>query len=298
MLERACNGVSTGKIELTGSYVEVEVSTDVVTNAGPTLWPANLRWGRKNRNNAGRYFADLQNTPSAMPEQEQQRPTSPAPDDVTADQKTSSDEVLMQAFARGEAACFDILVRRHQDAVLNFILRTIRQRARAEELLQEVFIRVVKARGRYEVTAKFTTWLYTIARNICFDELRRGRLRQTQSLDTPGPHAAQDAAPWVERVPDAQPDPESKAHDASVAARIQTALNDLPDDQREVFILRQLSGLAFKEIGEIVGVSENTVKSRMRYALEKVRQALADIAPGQIDRANTKSSTAREQEYG
>ena len=97
----------------------------------------------------------------------------------------TGDEALMQAFCDGDAAAFEALVGRHQRGVYNFLLRSVGQKARAEELLQEVFLRVVRAKGRYTPSAKFTTWLYSIARNLSVDESRRAKFRKHQSLDAP-----------------------------------------------------------------------------------------------------------------
>lgn len=189
-----------------------------------------------------------------------------------------SDAELMLAFRKGDARAFERLVQRHQRGIFNFILRSVRDRARAEELLQEVFLRVVRAKDRYERTAKFTTWIYAIARNLCVDESRRARFRDHQSLDAKRPGKDGEAGgDMLSRMP-AQEVPTDEAAEApTLRKRMAKAIDTLPDDQREVFLLRQLSGLSFREIGETLGVPENTVKSRMRYALEKLRDHLGDL---------------------
>jgi RNA polymerase sigma-70 factor, ECF subfamily len=189
-----------------------------------------------------------------------------------------SDADLMLAFRGGDARAFEALVQRHQRGIYNFILRSVRDGARAEELLQEVFLRVVRAKDRYERTAKFTTWIYAIARNLCVDESRRARFRDHKSLDAKQPGKDGDeGGTLLSRMP--SPDvPTDEAADApTLKRRMAAAIDALPDEQREVFLLRQVSGLSFREIGETLGVPENTIKSRMRYALEKLREHLRDL---------------------
>lgn len=192
-----------------------------------------------------------------------------------------SDESLMEAFREGEAAAFEVLVVRHRRGLYNFLLRSVRNQSRAEELLQDVFLRVIRSKERYRRRAKFSTWVYTIARNLCVDESRRARFRRHESLDAPrrdrqGENRGESRLSSIE----AEQVPTDEAAEAPrLRARLADAVAQLPDDQREVFLMRQLGGLSFREIGEVVGAPENTVKSRMRYALEKLRTELADLAP-------------------
>ncbi|HEY0132909.1 MAG TPA: RNA polymerase sigma factor [Nannocystis sp.] len=194
-------------------------------------------------------------------------------------QETRTDEALMVGFRDGESRAFDVLVVRHRRGLFNFLLRSVQNRSRAEEMLQEVFLRVVRSKERYEQTAKFTTWVYTIARNLCVDESRRAKFRRTVSLDAPRRGADGDDGPgMLESVAADQVATDDAAAAPQLRGRIAKAIDLLPDDQREVFLMRQVSGLSFKEIGEIVGAPENTVKSRMRYALDKLRTELKDFA--------------------
>lgn len=180
----------------------------------------------------------------------------------------------MLEFCEGNADAFEQLVGRYQKPVFNFLLRFVADRGRAEELLQEVFLRVVRAKGRYRMSSSFKTWLYAIARNLCVDESRRARFRQHQSLDAPRPGA--DRAPVAElAAPDVPTD--QAAYAQTLRTRIVEAVGKLPLEQREVFLLRQVSGLSFREIAQTVEIPENTVKSRMRYALEKLRGELGDL---------------------
>ncbi len=189
-----------------------------------------------------------------------------------------SDADLMLAFRGGDARAFETLVARHQRGIYNFILRSVRDRARAEELLQEVFLRVVRAKDRYERTAKFTTWIYAIARNLCVDESRRARFRDHRSLDAKRPgRDGEEGGSLLSRIPAADVPTDEAAEAPLLRTRMAAAIDALPEEQREVFLLRQMSGLSFREIGETLGVPENTIKSRMRYALEKLREHLSDL---------------------
>ncbi|HET9449326.1 MAG TPA: RNA polymerase sigma factor [Aggregicoccus sp.] len=190
----------------------------------------------------------------------------------------TSDEQLMLAFRAGDARAFEALVRRHRGPVFHFILRFTGQRARSEDLLQETWLKVVRSARDYEPKARFTTWLYTIARNLCVDSARKESHRQAQSLEAPaGAHGADGGRPLGEALPDGGASPERGAHAARLRPLLERALAELPEEQREVFVLREYSGIAFKEIAEVTGVSENTVKSRMRYALEGLRRRLAAL---------------------
>ncbi len=149
------------------------------------------------------------------------------------------DAELMLAFRGGDARAFEALVQRHQRGIYNFILRSVRDRGRAEELLQEVFLRVVRAKDRYERTAKFTTWVYAIARNLCVDESRRARFRDHQSLDTQRQGKDGDAGPnLLSRMPAPQVPTDEAAEAPTLRKRMKAAIEALPDEQREVFLLR------------------------------------------------------------
>lgn len=202
---------------------------------------------------------------------------------TAATRESRSDEELMAEFRDGNPQAFELLVLRHQRPLLNFLLRSVQNRARADELLQEVFLRVVRAKDRYQRTARFTTWVYTIARNLCVDESRRARFRRTVPLESKGRGRGGEEGRSVLDVSAAeQVGTDDEAAGPSLQRRVALAVSSLPDDQREVFLMRQVAGLSFKEIGEAVGAPENTVKSRMRYALEKLRCELADIDPREL----------------
>jgi RNA polymerase sigma-70 factor (ECF subfamily) len=201
-------------------------------------------------------------------------------DQAAADSEERSDEELMLAFRDGEPAAFEELIVRHKRGLYNFLLRSVHNRARAEEMLQEVFLRVIRAKDRYQRTARFTTWVYTIARNLCVDESRRQKFRRTLPLENKRRGASGDLGLSILDRTEAKQVPTDRASEAGkIRDRVAAAIDNLPEDQREVFVMRQFGGLSFKQIGEAVGAPENTVKSRMRYALEKLRGDLQDIDP-------------------
>ena len=187
--------------------------------------------------------------------------------------RDDSDEALMVRYREGEVRAFEVLLTRHRKPVYNFILRFVLDPAQAEDLLQETFLRVIKGTESYERQAKFTTWLYTIARNLCVDASRRGKHRKAASLDAPLDDE-EGSATLLDRVSDGKGQVDRQVIGKQLGERIQQAIDSLGEEQREVFVLRELMDLPFKEIAEIVGCPENTVKSRMRYALEKLREAL------------------------
>jgi RNA polymerase sigma-70 factor (ECF subfamily) len=188
-----------------------------------------------------------------------------------------TDEALMLAFRGGDAEAFQRLVNRHSKALYNFVLRNTRDAARAEELLQEILLRVVRSKERYQRTARFTTWVYTIARNLCVDEARRARHRRHESLDAPRSAAESGERTMLSGLASEELATDERTHGLQMRERLRQAFAALPDDQREVFLMRQVAGLSFREIADAIGAPENTAKSRMRYALEKLRSELADL---------------------
>jgi RNA polymerase sigma-70 factor, ECF subfamily len=187
----------------------------------------------------------------------------------------ASDEVLMMRFQGGDRPSFGLLVRRHKTAIYNFILRQVRAPQTAEDLAQDVFVKIVQNAAEFKHEARFTTWAYAIARNVCIDHLRKMSLRRHPSLD----HSDSGEGPTLgERTADSRPGAsvDRAAIGAELAVRITRAVEELPAEQREVFLLREIGHVPFKDIAQMTNVPENTVKSRMRYALERLQQALEE----------------------
>ena len=171
-------------------------------------------------------------------------------------------EQLMLAYRGGDAGAFDRLYARHRARLFRFVLRSIKVRAAAEELYQEIWMRVIEARGSYKPTARFTTWLYTIAHNRMVDHWRRGGLSLV-SLDD-------------HEVPANSPDPAQHAEAREALARFAAALERLPPAQREAFLLHEEAGLTVSEIAAATASNEEAAKSRLRYAMAKLKAALDD----------------------
>jgi RNA polymerase sigma-70 factor, ECF subfamily len=182
-----------------------------------------------------------------------------------------SDERLMLRFQGGDTRAFEALVRRHRTPVFSFLLRLTGDRGRAEDLCQETFLKVVNAADAWEERARFSTWLYAIARNLAVDESRRMAFRRAEPLDAPG---------GASQAHSGDPAPDRAADAALLRPKLEAALAALPPEQREVFLLREYAGLRFAEIAEVTGTPENTVKSRMRYALEALRERLVALGVG------------------
>jgi RNA polymerase sigma factor (sigma-70 family) len=172
------------------------------------------------------------------------------------------DEQLMLAYREGDAGAFEALYKRHRGALYRFVLRAIKQNASAEELYQEVWIRVIEARGRYTPQARFTTWLYTIAHNLLVDHWRKKGL-QVVALDT------EDVA--VESA-----NPARHAEGREALGRFMQALEALPAAQREAFLLHEEAGLTVEQIAAATGAGEEAAKSRLRYAMAKLKAAVDD----------------------
>ncbi|HEX8793922.1 MAG TPA: RNA polymerase sigma factor [Polyangiaceae bacterium] len=188
-----------------------------------------------------------------------------------------TDESLMIRFQSGDRAAFTVLVRRHQGPLFNFALRYLRSSPVAEEVVQDAFVRVVQNAAEFKHEARFSTWLYTIARNLCIDQTRKRALRRHPSLDEPKKAEEGDGPTLGEQTADGKASVERAVVSLEIRERVAAAVDALPEEQREVFLMREVSNLPFKEIAEIVGVSENTVKSRMRYALERLQEALCEF---------------------
>ena len=187
-----------------------------------------------------------------------------------------TDEALMIRFQRGDRAAFAVLVRRHQSPLYNFALRHLRAPQVAEDVVQDAFVRVVQSAAEFKHEARFTTWVYTITRNLCIYQLRKRALRKHPSLDQGKPGEEGDGPTLGEQTADVRASVEREATGAELKERIAKAVEALPEEQREVFLMREVANLPFKEIAEVTGVPENTVKSRMRYALERLQQALSE----------------------
>jgi len=180
-----------------------------------------------------------------------------------------SDEELMLRFGGGDAAAFDALYARHRGGVFRYLLRQCSNRAAAEELFQDIWMNLVQARSRYRVEAKFSTYLYTLAHNRLIDHFRRHRSVDLVSLD-------QEEDDPLELPGAATLQPERAAESREQAARLLALVQALPPPQREAFLLQEEGGLTLEEIAGVTGSNREAVKSRLRYALAKLREGMKD----------------------
>ena len=179
----------------------------------------------------------------------------------------ATDEELMLAYRAGDAAAFDLLYARHKGGVFRYLRRQTGNAGHAEELFQDVWLRLIDARGRYEPQAKFTTWLYTIAHNRLMDHFRAASRASLVSYDDPDDDPVAD-------LPARDPPPEDVLARKQEAARLLAAIDALPAAQREAFLLQQEGELSVEAIAAATGVTRETAKSRLRYALAKLRASL------------------------
>lgn len=189
-----------------------------------------------------------------------------APDERT-------DEALMLAYAAGEAGAFDTLYGRHRGGLYRYLARQCASAGTAEELFQDVWMSVVRVRASWQPTARFSTWLYTLARHRLVDHWRSAGLVHLVALDDEDDEVGGVVDSLAGSRTD-QPDVQSESRE--IAARLRAALAALPAAQRDAVLLQQEGGLSLEEIATVTGARMETVKSRLRYAMARLRAALAD----------------------
>ncbi len=181
-----------------------------------------------------------------------------------------SDEDLVLAVQAGDTASLGELVTRWQQPLYRFVSRLVPAPDDAHDVCQETFVRILRNARGYRRGARFSTWMYQIALNLCRDQVRR---RRRWSLILNESRASQDAPTPAADAP--RFDPAHAAESRELAAAVGRALGQIPPEQREVLVLKEFEGLKFREIAEILDCPESTVKSRMYYGLSGLRDALA-----------------------
>lgn len=175
---------------------------------------------------------------------------------------TPDDSALMLRYKDGDVAAFEALYRRHNDSLYRYLLRLCRHRDTAEDIFQDVWGKIVKARSSYRPTAKFTTFLYRVAHNCFIDHVRRNK-RHANSTEMQTEHFAHPGETL-----------ETATERSLAKERLAKALLDLPEEQRDAFLLHEEAGLSVDEIGLVTGTNRETAKSRLRYAVKKLRVAI------------------------
>jgi len=181
--------------------------------------------------------------------------------------KPGNDEALMLRYAGGDLDAFQKLYERHRGGLYRYFLRQSNQSV-AEELFQDVWMRVVQSRKRYRPKALFKTWLYTLARNRLFDHYRRDAARPVRNTE-PG-----DDSPEIS-MPDTNPGPQRLLDLRDCLEQLLQLVSGLPNVQRQTFLLRHEAGMSLAEIAETMSTGAETAKSRLRYAMDRLRAAIA-----------------------
>ena len=177
------------------------------------------------------------------------------------------DATLMLAYAQGDLSAFEALYARHRGTLYRFLLRSMRDQHAADELFQDTWSRVIASRARYQPQAKFSTWLLQIAHNLMIDSHRRKRpLAQGEEAE----HAVANHP-----IPDRE-QPEQSLSEFEQRRRLQRAIEQLPDEQRTVVLLRLEHEMSLEEMAEVTGAGRETVKSRLRYAMNRLREQLSE----------------------
>lgn len=186
-----------------------------------------------------------------------------------------SDEELMLAYGNGDVGAFEIIYERHRGALYRYLLRQCGKAEDAQELFQDVWTNLIRARKRYEVRAKFTTYLFRLAHNRVVDFYRKSTNNPISMSNPLGPDN-EDGGDIDELSASDREQPQRQAELRRLGERLLAAIDQLPAAQREAFLLREEAGFTIEQIGEITGVNQETAKSRLRYAVAKLRVSIKD----------------------
>jgi len=182
------------------------------------------------------------------------------------------DAALMLRVKQGDTSAFAVLVDRYKQPIMNLACRMIRDEAEAEDLAQTVFVQVFRSADRYKPESKFSTWLFTIARNLCLNEIRRRSRHPAESLDAPHPEQADQPLQQYEDRATVSP-PESLLH-GELRAKIEEALAALPENQRTAILLCRQQDLSYEDIAQVLGCSLSAAKSLIFRGRETLKQRL------------------------
>lgn len=186
-----------------------------------------------------------------------------------------SDGELMVAFQEGDQEAFALLYDRHTRALINFFYKMCYDRALAEDLTQDTFLKLLRSRGKYRPEASFKTFLYTVAKNLWID--RHRSLKAAPKTVSAEIRAREDGATLGELAEAATDSPVERVADREAAEIVRRALLDLPEAQRLVFVMAEAQGLRYREISEVLGIPVGTVKSRMNAAVTTLRGLLGRV---------------------
>jgi RNA polymerase sigma-70 factor (ECF subfamily) len=182
------------------------------------------------------------------------------------------DAALMLRVKRGDAAAFTELVDKYKQPVMNMVCRILRDPTEAEDLAQNVFIQVHKSAHRYHVTARFTTWLFTIARNLCLNEIRRRSRHPADSIDAT--HTDSEDQPLRQFEDPKSTSPPDALLQGELEQKILQAIADLPEPQRTALVLCRQEELSYEDIAEVLGCSISATKSLIHRGRETLKERL------------------------
>lgn len=196
-------------------------------------------------------------------------------DPVSQELGAGEEARLIQRAQHGDRAAFDELVRLYDQHVLRLVMKVVKSPEEAKDLYQDVFLKVYRSLGRFRFESRFSTWLYRIVMNVCFDHLRR----QKSHEEVQAPANEDGQVEYFQSVPDEQQirDPDRALRSGEIRKRIQKALERLGPRERLVFELRHFQGMRLRAIGELCGTSEETAKNSLFRATRKLRLELSDL---------------------
>ncbi|MBI4564428.1 MAG: sigma-70 family RNA polymerase sigma factor [Planctomycetes bacterium] len=197
---------------------------------------------------------------------------------TSSERSAASDQALIEAIKKGDLAAFTELVSRHQRALVNFFYRCAWDLQTAEDCAQEVFVKLYAHLDAYEPRAKFTTFLYRVARNLWIDKVR-AREADPKPISLEGTGGGAQNVPLKDRIPSRGETPIETLTRREMQEALRRAIDALPKEQRLVVVLSEMQGLKYQEISEILEIPVGTVKSRMHTAIEKLKDLMRDIEP-------------------
>jgi RNA polymerase sigma-70 factor (ECF subfamily) len=186
-----------------------------------------------------------------------------------------TDEELMLQYKDGDKDAFEVLYRRHEKPVLDFIYRMVMDASEAESLCQEAFYKVVKSRKRYRATARFKTWLFQIALNLCRDRMRRMKHRKHLSLNAPVVTHNDGGVVLQDCISDPSPDVVKNVETGELKSLIKAAIASLPEEEHLVVVMKEYQGMPYSEIAEVLDCPIGTLKSHNYRAHQRLKKILS-----------------------
>ncbi|MCP5468188.1 MAG: sigma-70 family RNA polymerase sigma factor [Deltaproteobacteria bacterium] len=196
---------------------------------------------------------------------------------INSELKSADDQSLVAKYLQGDIQAFECLFERHQNATLLLIRQYFPQKEKAEEIFQEVFMKLIEKIKKFENQGSFKAWFLTLCRNHCIDRIRYYQ-RRPEHVDSSLSKDEDSTKSFIETTASHDATAEESSSRKQISKHLQEALNELPPEQKESLLLKESHGLTFEEISTVMNVSINTAKSRVRYALQALRRNLKNKA--------------------